>query len=193
MNHITFNNETVTYYIQRNETKELEDMNNTERRQFVQGEVAECEKKLKQFVQNKLSSYDHINNIDQARQILYNPKRSENSFVILKKEYQGKIDPYTCEFKVYFDHRVFAMYFSKLKLLISKYWHVFGSAFQMCSINKERFETYMDDLNAGRTDADHYDAQNMYCPDDWEIDDITMKKFKIAADEMKKFFSQYGV
>ena len=46
----------------------------------------------------------------------------------------------------------------------------------------------MDDLNAGRTDADHYDALDMTCPDDWEIDNETMFRFKVAAEGMEKFF-----
>lgn len=40
---------------------------------------------------------------------------------------------------------------------------------------------YMNALNAGRTDADHYDAENiMDYPDDWAIDDTTMSNFQNA-------------
>lgn len=39
----------------------------------------------------------------------------------------------------------------------------------------------MNALNAGRMDADHYDAENiMDYPDDWAIDDTTMSYFQNA-------------
>ena len=36
---------------------------------------------------------------------------------------------------------------------------------------KSQFEVYMDALNAGRTDADHYDPEDFTHPEDWQIDD----------------------
>ena len=39
----------------------------------------------------------------------------------------------------------------------------------------------MNALNAGRMDADHYEAENiMDYPDDWAIDDTTMSNFQNA-------------
>ena len=48
----------------------------------------------------------------------------------------------------------------------------------------------MDDLNAGRNDADHYDAEDMSVyPDKWEIDNIALQKFSVAIDALQKFFT----
>ena len=47
----------------------------------------------------------------------------------------------------------------------------------------------MEDLNAGRTDADHYDAEDMTAPDEWEIDDFTIRAFELALETMEKVFS----
>ena len=48
-------------------------------------------------------------------------------------------------------------------------------------IDKNKFSIYMDDLNAGRNDADHYDAEDTNkCPEDWEIEDTTMQNFVVA-------------
>ena len=187
---ITFNMDSVRDYLIRNESKDPMDMNNDERRQYVQKYVADCEKKLKRHVKSNLLNSSTIN-LDQARRMLYTPEepnKPNRSIVKLRKEHKGKISPYNCNFNDYFDHKVFEMYFSKLKRLIIDHWNVFGAAFDKCSINKERFATYMDDLNAGRTDADHYDALDMTCPDDWEIDNETMFRFKVAAEGMEKFF-----
>lgn len=187
---ITFNIDSVCDYLKRNETKDPMDMNNDERRQFVQNAVANCEKSLKRHVLNTLN----ISVSDaQARQMIYNPI-PKYSIAILRKEYEGKVDTNSCLIRVFFDHKVFEMYFSKLKRVIKDNWTIFGTAFEKCSINKDRFVTYMDDLNAGRTDADHYDAQDMTPPEgDWEIDDNTLAKFRVAADEMNKFFYQVGL
>ena len=47
----------------------------------------------------------------------------------------------------------------------------------------------MDDLNAGRNDADHYDAEDTNnCPEDWEIEDTIMQNFVVALNKMNKFF-----
>ena len=47
----------------------------------------------------------------------------------------------------------------------------------------------MDALNAGRTDADHYVAENiMDYPDDWAIDDTTISNFQNAKTNLNKFF-----
>ncbi len=188
--YVTFRIESVKDYLLRSESKDPEDMNNEERRRYVQDAVANCEKSLKRHVLNTLN----ISVSDaQARQMIYNPI-PKYSIAILRKEYEGKVDTNNCLIRDFFDHKVFEMYFSKLKRLIKDNWTIFGTAFEKCSINKDRFVTYMDDLNAGRTDADHYDAQDMTSPEgDWEIDDNTLAKFRVAADEINKFFYQVGL
>ncbi len=49
----------------------------------------------------------------------------------------------------------------------------------------------MTDLNAGRTDADHYDAEDLtvYLKN-WEIDQETVAKFKHGFLELKRFFDK---
>lgn len=32
-------------------------------------------------------------------------------------------------------------------------------------------------MNAGRTDADHYDPEDYSCPDEWQINDVIMGEF----------------
>lgn len=47
----------------------------------------------------------------------------------------------------------------------------------------------MDDMNAGRTDADHYDAEDTTTyPDGWEIDNVTLQNFIAANSTFSKFF-----
>lgn len=46
----------------------------------------------------------------------------------------------------------------------------------------------MDALNAGRTDADHYDAEDLTSPKQWEIDDLKMSTFTAAYEQLKGFF-----
>ncbi len=46
----------------------------------------------------------------------------------------------------------------------------------------------MEDLNAGRNDADHYDAEDMDdSPEEWEIDDVTIQDFVVALNKMNAF------
>jgi len=52
----------------------------------------------------------------------------------------------------------------------------------------------MEDLNAGRTDADHYDPENSTdCPGDWEISDTVLQSFTAAYNKMETFFSYLGL
>ena len=48
----------------------------------------------------------------------------------------------------------------------------------------------MTDLNAGRNDADHYDAEDVSYPEQWEIDDMTMSAFSTAYATMEKMRKQ---
>lgn len=47
----------------------------------------------------------------------------------------------------------------------------------------------MVDLNAGRTDADHYDPEDMTSPEVWEISKDTFDKFAVAYNEFDKLFT----
>lgn len=178
---ITFNIDSVCDYLKRNETKDPMDMNNDERRQFVQNAVAKCERKLKTYIRSVLT-YNTSLSREEARNLI-------KKYVEINGSYHGPKTKENCSLADYFDHDIFLFYFIRIKKVITKRWDdVFGRPFKDCSILQGRFESYMDDLNAGRTDADHYDAEDMTCPDDWEIDNDTMFKFMVAAKEMEKFF-----
>ena len=60
-------------------------------------------------------------------------------------------------------------------------------------MTKEQFIVYMDDLNAGRTDADHYDPEDKSFPDNWDIDNETMKKFIMAFKSFESVFDALNV
>ncbi|MBP0987302.1 MAG: hypothetical protein J6S92_03385, partial [Oscillospiraceae bacterium] len=73
-----------------------------------------------------------------------------------------------------------------IRSIISDNWSQLGSSIQAEGINQERFNTYMFDMNAGRTDANHYTAESMNDLGDnkWEIDDLTMTRFTTAYNEL---------
>ena len=55
-------------------------------------------------------------------------------------------------------------------------------------MSEEQFSVFMDQLNAGRNDADHYDPENMTSPEEWEIDNKTMDAFVIAYNAFEDLF-----
>ena len=56
-------------YLKRNETKDPMDMNNDERRQFVQNAVAKCERKLKTYIRSVLT-YNTSLSREEARNLI---------------------------------------------------------------------------------------------------------------------------
>lgn len=176
---VTFNIQLVQDYLQKESEKKPEDMNNDERREYVQSKVARCEKKLKQYV---LNCYQYSNSESVGRQVLIHHTQINNKV-------NPRPDVNTCDFKDFFDHHLFILYFSTLKKIIYNNWATFCAGLEFVGIDKERFKMYMEDLNAGRSDADHYDAEDMYCPNDWEIDDDILQKFSIAYSAMNTFFT----
>jgi len=172
-------------HICKTETKSPEDMDNTERRRYIQDRVAECEKKLKRYI---LNYYTYASTPEIGRALFFN---AQNRCIL--KPHIGVL-PATCSFPDFFDHKKFDFYFSKLKTLISDNWSQLGIRFSALNISKEKFISCMEDLNAGRTDADHYDPENTTsCPDNWEIDDQTMQAFRTAYDTMNRFFQACGL
>lgn len=160
-------------------------MTNTERRRYVQDRIAECERKLKRYV---LNSYQYGSTPAVRNALFFN----DQGKCILKPHY-GVI-PTNCSFPDFFDHKKFDFYFSKLKTLISDNWNFLGANFEEVKISQHKFISCMEDLNAGRSDADHYDPENTIgYPDKWEIDDDTMQAFRTAYDSMTKFFAYCGL
>lgn len=103
-------------------------------------------------------------------------------------------NPATCPIKDFFNHKLFIIYFSTLKTIIVNQWSICSSDFTGCGISKANFSTYMEDLNAGRTDADHYDPESSdTCPDDWEITDTVLQSFIAACNKIETIFSSLGL
>ena len=179
-NFITFNIKKVQEFLQNTEQKSPADMNNDERRRFVQDNVARCERKLKKYI---LSYY------------IYAPSgTTAGRRVLIKNTKVNPLakpapDPNKCDFKDFFNHNLFLLYFSSIKTIISNNWSTLGSAISNCGISPAKFKSSMEDLNAGRTDADHYDAEDMTSPDEWEIDDSTIRAFELALETMEKLFA----
>ncbi len=154
------------------------EMDNYERRRYVQDFLAEFEKKLKKHI---YTYYDINASQNIGRQII-----SQN--VMINSKYGLPLNANTCMFAELFEHKKFIFYFSSLKKIISDKWTTLGMKFQKSGIDKNRFRIYMDDLNAGRTDADHYDAEDAdSCPDKWDIDDATIRRFQIAKEALENF------
>lgn len=175
-------------YICRNETKAPSDMTNDERRRYVQDKVQYCERKLKKYI----IQYYTYNGGDTAgksfmqrcltdRHISINPKCEPTPVLS------------TCSFTDFFDHKKFIMYFSKLKTIIKNSWTTLGRTINDTGMTKEQFSVFMDQLNAGRTDADHYDPEDATCPDEWQIDDKTMDAFMTAYGEINALFEKLHI
>ena len=180
--YVTFNIASLQEYICKISDKKHEHMSNDERRQYVQDRVKECEAKLKRYLLNMFTYNRGVN----ARAILTNSKYK----ITVNRTATPAPDPQTCPIRDFFDHKKFVFYFSSLKTIINDNWGVFSSNFQNSGISKANFTTYMEDLNAGRTDADHYDPENAEnCLNDWEISDSVLSSFEVAYDKLKEFFS----
>ena len=148
-------------------------MNNEERMSYVQIRVRNCEKKLKEHIKN-----------------YYSVIGDERTGMMILRRYVKPIDrirsieSYT--WHEYFEHEKFIFYFSKIATIISDEWSTLGSRFKNKGIERYDFQSYMNALNAGRTDADHYDPEDETTPDSWEIDELTMRKFQNAYDALIK-------
>lgn len=178
--YVSFRIDIIRDHICRTETKAPEDMDNTERRRYVQDCVAQCEKKLKMYMRNH---YTYASSHSVGRTLFFDP-----SGKCILRPHRG-VDPNSCTFGEFFDHKKFDFYFSRLKTLIVDNWNDLGRQFSNNGISKEKFMACMDDLNAGRTDADHYDPENSIdCPDTWEIDDVTMQAFRTAYETLERVF-----
>jgi len=181
-NFIAFRIHSIQDYIVKTSTKNPDDMNNDERRVYVQEKVALCERKLKSYIMNyyqwQTSAIQHQGRTAITQIVKINPKANPAP------------DPQTCSFEDLFDHNKFNMYFSDLRRIISQNWRQLGDRINNHGIDKNRFNIYMSDLNAGRTDAAHYDPEDMASPlDKWEISKETLDKFIVAYNEFERLFT----
>lgn len=178
--YITFSIGIIRDFIRENEEKRPEDMDNTERRHYIQDRVASSEKKLKAYVLRKFRESPGADYCATFR----NYSTSRNNF----SAKSGAVDLATCQLEDFFDHKKFFFYFSFLKNVILDHWDTLKSDFSNSDISKSKFISCMEDLNAGRSDADHYDAEDLsVSPDAWEIDDKTLRAFMVAYDTIESF------
>lgn len=169
-NYITFRINAIKNHIRKNVEKRPEDMNNDERRRYIQ----DCIVKIERALKNHIKTYYQVNG-----------KEAECRKQIIALNNKDSIDKNTCDFDDLFNHNKVIIYFSDLRKMIVKNWTTLGSKFQSKGMDKNRFDFYMKDLNAGRTDADHYDPE---VEDDlnisWEITDELLSKFRVAKNEL---------
>ena len=184
---VTFNIHAIQEYIQKTATKAPEDMDNDERRRYIQDRVKECEQKLKKFI---LQYYLWVGGEAAGKQVLLRNYGTKYAHISINPKANPVPDTATCDLKEFFDHSKFVMYFSAIKWIISNNWKTLGNNF---GITKAKFEVCMEDLNAGRTDADHYDPEDMTCPDGWEISDQTMQDFIAAYKTMEAVFKKLNL
>jgi hypothetical protein len=154
-------------------------MSNDERRRYVQDFVAEFETRLKSHI----FTY-------------YKTTGQENGFPVQLRSFfksnpiqKPPIDPNTATLKELLDHKKFILHFSTLRKVYVKFWTTLGQVFTGDSIDQNSFIKYMNELNAGRTDADHYTPSELRLPTDaWDIDDDTIQRFILAKNKMENVF-----
>ena len=182
---ISFSISSIQQYICRTQSKDPHDMTNDERRQFVQDKVYFCETKLKKYLLN----YFTYNGGDTAgKRFLSVYMGGAHPKISINPKANPSPNPSSCRLKDYFDHKQFVVYFSALKALIKDNWTTIGKAFNDAGMRKSQFEVYMDALNAGRTDADHYDPEDFTHPEDWQIDDTIMTNFVSGYNSFIRLF-----
>jgi hypothetical protein len=171
----------IEEHIRRSEKKQPRDMDNMERIRFVHDGIRTCEKKLKQYI---LNYYTYVEDEEDGWKLFY---KADGDFLL--RSHAG-VELENCSFVDLFDHRKFDFFFSTLKWLIAGNWETLGKRVSK-HMDKETFKQYMTDMNAGRTDADHYDPENMPgYPEGMDIDDETMAKFEVAYSAMQEFFKK---
>lgn len=170
-------------YINRTETRDPSDMSNDERRRFVQDKVKVCEAKLKKYI---IQYFTYHGGDAAGKKFMLNlhPPIATNPKCVPAPVSSN------CSFTDFFDHKKFIIYFSTLKSIIKNAWGTLGQAFDNANMSKEKFSVYMDHLNAGRTDAAHYDPEDMVCPDEWQINDKTMDAFVTAYNAFDELFEK---
>lgn len=179
--------------------KDPKEMTNDERRRYIQDRVATCEKKLKTLVRDAYIGPGGAGETAGLMMIQQYVSVDQNGCRRTNLQFQPLvakgIDPYHCKFSDFFDHKKCTFYFSTLRVMITRNcWNLVKRKFAAVKMSKDNFSTYMQDLNAGRTDADHYDAEDISnTPADWEVDDVTLQAFSAAYAKMENFFLSCGL
>jgi len=185
---ISFNIGVIRDYICKSSEKRPEDMSNKERRHFVQDRVRICEIKLKTYTK-KLLQKIFSDEADACAVFINYHNDPRCSF----KAHLG-VDPSICALNDFFDHKKFDYFFVFTKNIILDYWEYAKDDFKACRITKSKFIACIEDLNAGRSDADHYDAEDLSTvPKDWDIDLDTIQAFQAAYSTLTRFFESQGL
>lgn len=185
---ISFNVGVIRDYICKYSEKRPEDMSNDERRHYVQDRVYTLETKLKTYT---LRLFRRIfkNEADACKVFINYDQDQYSSF-----RAQPGVVPSNCSLEDFFDHKKFVYFFSFTKNVILDQWEDAKDDFKAAKISKSKFISCMEDLNAGRSDADHYDAEDLNtAPRDWEIDLDTIQAFQSAYNTMSRFFESQGL
>lgn len=181
--YVTFKINLIKEYIQKNERKKPMDMSDEERTRYIQDNVAACEKKLKAYIRNY---YTYLSIESTGRSVI--KKFISARKILVNSAAHIKSDPDTCDFSDYFDHKKYIFYFSTVRMIIVENWDTLGKKIESVGISKSKFTSCMEELNAGRNDADHYDAEDKDAPPNWKISDETIKAFCAAIELFDKFF-----
>ena len=196
---VAFRINVVRDYMCKSLTKDPKEMTNNERRRFVQDRVAICEKKLKTLVRNAYLDANGPGETAGLRMIRQfvsvDPKGNPQKIQFKCKPLNPTgIDPYNCSFSDFFDHKKCVFYFSTLKEIVLNCWQILAPKFMKVKMGKDVFTTCIKDLNAGRKDAFHFDAEDISAaPTDWEIDDTTLVAFTAAYAKMEALFRECGL
>lgn len=176
--YVAFKIESVQEYIKSLVTKDPLNMTNEERMDYLANKSGECEGKLKQYILNRYTYGDP----EHGRSILKNNLRIKNGCIPTP-------NPDSCRLVDFFDHDKYIMYFSGIRDIILADWNTFKDDFRKAGLDKNKFSTYMNDLNLGRTDGDHHNnIDNKKIISDEEITD-----FQQAYNKMKSFFEQMSL
>lgn len=177
-------------YICKNESKNPDDMTNDERRQYIQDRVKNCEIKLKKYI----IQYFTYNGGDAAGKAFINRYiTGRNPLIKINHKCQPAPDIANCSFAECFEHKKFIFFFSSIKTIIKDNWSTLGAALSNAAMSEDQFSVYMDQLNAGRNDADHYDPEDMTSPEEWQIDNRTMNAFVIAYNAFEDLFDKLHI
>ena len=182
---VTFNIQAIQDFIKKRVVKGPEDMKIEGRGRFVRVKVVFGEKKLKKYI---LNYYIYNAGENAGKRILTANYGTRYAYISANPAVRCVPNPNSCTLKQIFDHSLFILYFSTLKKIISDRWTSLGSAINDCGISKSKFISCMEDLNAGRNDADHYDPEDVHCPDEWEISDARITAFCTAYSTLESFF-----
>lgn len=174
-----FKIDSIKEHICKNIQKDPLLMENDERRRYVQDYVSDLEVKLKSHILTYYRAVGQENRLPQTLRDFFNANPIQSPM----------FDKNTSALKVLLDHKKFILHFSTLRKIYDRHWSTLGQIFQSNGIDRASFNSYMRDLNAGRSDADHYSPSELTAPDIWNISDALIQRFCLAKNVLKEVLS----